>query len=130
MLTTVFIRSVISHCPKIQWNTLWKVILPADIFIAIKFHIWQVNMFILAWSYFFFTVIKQSGEKPIPILHTAPSQLSGDVNKKEKHKSNLDVHVATALVSHAAQDWSNKLVKILFKTFMIENPTWVWPAQP
>lgn len=62
-------------------------------------------MFILAWSYFFFfTVIKQSGEKPIPILHTAPSQLSGDVNKKEKHKSNLDVHVATALVSHAAQD--------------------------
>lgn len=54
--------------------------------------------------FFFFTVIKQSGEKPIPILHTAPSQLSGDVNKKEKHKSNLDVHVATALVSHAAQD--------------------------
>lgn len=47
--------------------------------------------------------MEQRGEKPMPILHTAPTHLSGDVNKNEKHKSNLDVQVMTALVSHAAQ---------------------------
>lgn len=53
---------------------------------------------------FFPTEMEQSGEKPMPTLHTAPSHLSEDLNKDEKHKSNLDIQVATALVSHAAQD--------------------------
>lgn len=40
----------------------------------------------------------------MPTLHTAPSHLSGDVNRNKKHKSNLDVQVVTSLVSHEAKD--------------------------
>lgn len=40
---------------------------------------------------------------------------SGDVNKNEKHKSNLDIQVATALLSHAAQEGSNKKAKFCLR---------------
>lgn len=49
MLTFFFFFLICDFC-EIKWNTLWQVILPAGIFTALRVHIWQVNMFILAWS--------------------------------------------------------------------------------
>lgn len=37
--------------------------------------------------------MEQNDEKAMSTLHIAPSYLSGDVNKNEKHKSNSDVQV-------------------------------------
>lgn len=54
------------------------------------------------------------------ILH---HHLSVNVNKIEKHKSNLKVQVVTALVSHAAQYWSNKVVEFHLRPSCFDKAT-------